>query len=333
MIKHIQFSWYNESKITVFLKPLSWLYCSIVLIRKNLYRFKIFKSYQLKVPVIIVGNITVGGNGKTPLVIWLAEKLKQSGYRPGIISRGYGGQAQKWPQQVRPDSDPLVVGDEAIVISRRTSCPMAVGPDRVATGQALIKYSNCDIVISDDGMQHYRLKRNIEIAVVNAATQFGNELCLPAGPLREPVTRLDKVNFIVINGEPSEITKNINRITSDFKMSYEGDELCDLHDNDKRIPLSDFENMKVHVIVAIANPNRFFEQLRKLNIDVIEHVFLDHYVFTENDLKFNDDFAIIMTEKDSVKCNRFGIKNCWYLPITCRISNSLEISIFNKLES
>jgi tetraacyldisaccharide 4'-kinase len=332
MIKYLQFSWYNESKITVFLKPLSWLYCSIVLLRKYLYQFRIFKSYQLTVPVIIVGNITVGGNGKTPLVIWLAHQLKQAGYRPGIISRGYGGQAKKWPQQVRPDSDPLIVGDEAIVISRRTACPMAVGPDRVETGRALIKYSNCDIVISDDGMQHYRLKRNIEIAVVNGYTQFGNELCLPAGPLREPIKRLDKVNFIVTNGALREINKKHLKIIADHNMTYKGNELCALREDENKIPLSNFENKQVHVIVAIANPSPFFESLRKFKIDLIEHVFMDHYIFKESDLKFDDDLSIIMTEKDAVKCRRFDINNCWYLPITCDISNSLELSIFNKLE-
>lgn len=324
MIKYIQYSWYNKSKITVFLKPLSWLFCSIVLIRKNLYRFKILKSYHLTVPVIIIGNITVGGNGKTPLVIWLADKLKQSGYRPGIISRGYGGQAKKWPQQVRPDSDPIVVGDEAIVISRRTACPMAVGPDRVETGKALIKHSNCDIIISDDGMQHYRLKRNIEIAVVNAGTKFGNELCLPAGPLREPITRLDSVNFIITNGESSD---------TEYSMLYEGNELYSVHDNTIKTNLSEYENQKVHVIAAIANPERFFSSLKKMNIDVIEHVFIDHFIFKESDLDFEDNFPIIMTEKDAVKCSRFNINNCWYLPINCKISNSLELNILNKLES
>jgi len=333
MIKYIQFSWYNESKITVFLKPLSWLYCSIVFIRKNLYRFKVLKSYQLSVPVVIVGNITVGGNGKTPLVIWLADKLKQSGYRPGIISRGYGGQAKKWPQQVRPDSDPLIVGDEAIVISRRTACPMAVGPDRVETGRALVKYSNCDIVISDDGMQHYRLKRNIEIAVVNAYTQFGNELCLPAGPLREPIKRLDKVNFIVTNGSLNESDKNKLKVKTEYNMQYEGNELHALHDEKNIVSLSDFKNKKVHVVTAIANPERFFETLKSFGIEIVEHVYIDHYIFSESDLSFSDELPVIMTEKDSVKCRRFKIKNCWYLPITCKISNSLELNILNKLES
>lgn len=324
MIKYIQFSWYNKSKITVFLKPLSWIFCSIVFIRKNLYHFNILKSYQLSVPVIIVGNITVGGNGKTPLVIWLVNKLKQSGYRPGIISRGYGGQAKKWPQQVRPDSDPLIVGDEAIVISRRTDCPMAVGPDRVETGRALVKHSNCDIIISDDGMQHYRLKRNIEIAVINSSSRFGNNLCLPAGPLREPEKRLNSVNFIVTNGESNN---------SEYSMSYEGSDLYSVHDKKNKIKLSDYQNKKAHAVAAIAHPERFFVSLKKLNIDIIEHTFIDHYQFTENDLNFDDDLPIIMTEKDAVKCSRYDIKNCWYLPIVCKVSNSLELSILNKLES
>ncbi len=323
MIKYIQHSWYKQSKITFFLKPLSWLFCYIVWLRKNLYQFNILKSYRLNVPVIIVGNITVGGNGKTPLVIWLADKLKQSGYRPGIISRGYGGLAKKWPQQVRPDSDPLVVGDEAIVISRRTSCPMAVGPNRVETGRALVKYSNCDIVISDDGMQHYRLKRDIEIAVVNNSSKFGNGFCLPAGPLREPISRLELVDFIVSNGGDNKDTYN---------MWYKGNTLHSLRANET-INLTEFENKNVHAVAAIANPEQFFLNLQKYNIELIKHVFLDHYSFSAKDLLFDDDLPIIMTEKDAVKCHRFNIKNCWYLPIECEISNSLELSILNKLES
>jgi len=324
MINYIQRSWYNKSNLTIILKPLSWVFCCIVFIREKMYRYKILKSYQLSVPVIIVGNITVGGNGKTPLVIWLANKLKQSGYRPGIISRGYGGKAKKWPQQVRPDSDPLIVGDEAIVLSRRTECPMAVGPDRVATGRALVKYSNCDIIISDDGMQHYRLKRTIEIAVVNANTKFGNELCLPAGPLREPIKRLDNINFVVTNGESS---------SSEYNMVYEGEDIYCLNDSNKRINLSEFANQKIHAVAAIAHPDRFFDNLKAHDIELIEHVFQDHYSFTENDIRFNDDLAVIMTEKDAVKCHRFNVENCWYLPIKCKISNSLELSILNKLES
>ncbi len=323
MIKYIQYSWYKQSKITFFLRPLSWLFCCIVWLRKNLYQFNILKSYGLTVPVIIVGNITVGGNGKTPLVIWLADKLKQSGYRPGIISRGYGGLAKKWPQQVRPDSDPLIVGDEAIVISRRTSCPMAVGPNRVETGRALVKYSNCDIVISDDGMQHYRLKRDIEIAVVNNSTKFGNELCLPAGPLREPISRLDLVNFIVSNGGENK---------DSFNMQYKGKTLYSLQTQDT-IDLTAFKNKKVHAVAAIANPERFFLSLQKNNLELVKHVFLDHYSFNAVDLDFEEDLPIIMTEKDAVKCHRFNIKNCWYLPIECEISNSLELSILNKLEN
>ncbi len=324
MINYIQHSWYNKSKITFFLKPLSWLFCSVVFIRSSLYRFKIIKSYQLTVPVIIVGNITVGGNGKTPTVIWLADILKKSGYRPGIISRGYGGKAKNWPQQVRPDSDSLIVGDEAIVISRRTGCPMAVGPDRVETGRALVKHSNCDIVISDDGMQHYRLKRDIEIAVVNASTRFGNELCLPAGPLREPIKRLDSVDFIITNGKSEHY---------EYCMNYEGSELCSLNDPNNKISLSEFSGKKIHAVAAIANPQRFFNNLTQQKLDIIEHEFLDHYVFKGSDLNFNDDIPIVMTEKDAVKCSRLQIKNCWYLPIDCNISNSLDISILNKLEN
>ena len=155
LIKKIQKSWYNKSGLTVFLEPFSWLFCLLVQIRRFLYHMKILHTTQLDVPIIVVGNLTVGGTGKTPLVIELANLLKKQGYRPGVISRGYGGKARTWPQQVRWDGDPTMVGDEAILIARRTRCPMAVGPDRVASATALLKYTDCNVIISDDGLQHY----------------------------------------------------------------------------------------------------------------------------------------------------------------------------------
>ena len=186
-IKKLQKSWYSKNGLTTALLPLSWGFCIVVELRRLLYRLKVLKTTQLRVPVIVVGNITVGGTGKTPLVIELVNILKEKGYRPAVISRGYGGKAKTWPQQVRADGDPTMVGDEAILIARRTHCPMAVGPDRVASAEALLKYTDCNIIISDDGLQHYALGRDIEIAVIDGVRRYGNENCLPAGPLRERI--------------------------------------------------------------------------------------------------------------------------------------------------
>jgi len=182
------------------LTPLSLVFRIVAWLRRNAYRAGLLRSVRVALPVIIIGNITVGGTGKTPLVIWLAEYLQKKGYHPGIISRGYGGKASSWPQQVRPDSDPAMVGDEAVLLAGATGCPMAVGPDRVATATALIKHSECDVILSDDGLQHYALQRDIEIIVIDGIRRFGTGFSIPAGPMREPAKRLKQADLVVING-------------------------------------------------------------------------------------------------------------------------------------
>ncbi len=315
-------TWYSRNVLTQLLKPLSWLFCGIVAIRRTLYSLKILKSTRLAVPVIVVGNISVGGTGKTPLVIWIATFLKESGFTPGIVSRGYSGKAKSWPQQVRPDSDPVIVGDEAILISRQSGCPMAVGPDRVAAGQALLKYSDCDIIISDDGLQHYALQRTLEVIVVDGIRRFGNEYCLPAGPLREATNRLDKVDFIVTNG----IAKQ-----GEFAMRYSGKVLVNLLDTQSKLMLSEFKDISVHAVSAIGNPQRFFDYLRSQGLNIIEHTFPDHYMYSQNDIEFDDDLAVIMTEKDAVKCQRYPVNNYWYLPINVEMKKEFGLRLLNKI--
>lgn len=288
LIKKIQNSWYNKSGLTTFLQPLSWLFCLLVQIRRLLYRIKIIRTTKLDVPVVVVGNITVGGTGKTPLVIELANLLKKQGYHPGIISRGYGGKARTWPQQVRCDGDPTMVGDEAILIARRTRCPMAVGPDRVASAQALLKYTDCNVIISDDGLQHYTLGRDIEIAVIDGIRRYGNGKCLPAGPLREPIKRLDQVNFKVTNGVAGP---------DEFAMTYKADKLCRADAPDVTLDISSLKNQTVHAIAGIGNPQRFFDNLKLSGLDIIEHAFPDHYPFKKSDLDFGEIQPIVITEK------------------------------------
>ena len=195
--------WYGEHRGLkfYFLVPVSWFFCLLVWLRRSLYRLGLFRRYKAPIPVIIVGNITAGGSGKTPMVIWLARFLKGKGYKPGIVSRGYGGKAKVWPQQVRADSDYVAVGDEAVMLAARTECPMAVGADRPQVIQSLLEHHDIDVILLDDGLQHYALDRDIEIAVVNGERRFGNGYCLPAGPLRERPARLDEVDIIVVNGE------------------------------------------------------------------------------------------------------------------------------------
>ncbi len=321
--KSLEYSWYNNNALTLLLRPLSWLYCSMMFVRRLAYALGLLKRHQLSVPVIVVGNLTVGGTGKTPVVVHIAHLLKRSGYSPGIISRGYGGKARSWPQQVRPDADPTMVGDEAILISRRSGCPMAVGPDRVKTATLLQQHSGCDIIISDDGLQHYALNRDVEIVVVDGMRRFGNGLCLPAGPLREPISRKEKVDFVITNGTASR---------NEYAMRYQGETLVSLNDRDITQPLSELKGQDVHVIAGIGNPIRFFEQMRRKGLQVIEHAFSDHHPYAAKDFVFNDDKAVLMTEKDAVKCQRYVAENSWYLPIDIEMKNDFDVQLLTLLE-
>lgn len=323
-IKKLQKSWYSKSGLITVLLPLSWVYCTLVELRRFLYRIKLLKTTRFQVPVVVVGNITVGGTGKTPLVIELVNILKQQGYRPAVISRGYGGKAKSWPQQVRPDGDPTMVGDEAILIARRTNCPMAVGPDRVASAKALLKYTDCNIIVSDDGLQHYALGRDIEIAVIDGVRRYGNENCLPAGPLRERISRLQHVHFKVTNGIAAQ---------DEFPMFYKEEKLRRACDTNVTIELSSLQNQTVHAVAGIGNPQRFFDQLRKNQLDIIEHAFPDHYSFTVKDLDFGEIQPIVITEKDAVKCQRFSLLNVWFQPIKANLDNEFIDQLLKKIES
>ena len=323
LLKKLQNSWYNKSGLTTVLLPLSWLFCLLVQIRRIFYRLKILRTTKLDVPVVVVGNLTVGGTGKTPMVIELANLLKKHGYRPGVISRGYGGKARTWPQQVRADGDPTMVGDEAILIARRTECPMAVGPNRVASAQALLKYTDCNVIISDDGMQHYALGRDIEIAVIDGIRRYGNEHCLPAGPMREPVKRLDLVNFKVTNGVAGP---------DEFAMTYKAEKLCRADDPDVTLEIASLKNQTVHAIAGIGNPQRFFDNLKLSGLEIIEHAFPDHYPFKKEDLDFGEIQPIVITEKDAVKCQRFYLHNVWYQPIKAVLDNQFTEQLLVMLE-
>ncbi|MFT7413454.1 MAG: tetraacyldisaccharide 4'-kinase [Methylophagaceae bacterium] len=322
MLQWLINSWYQPQPIRWLLWPLSLIYQAVLQLRNRLFYLGLLKQRSLTVPVIIVGNITVGGTGKTPFVIWLAKQLQQAGYRPGIISRGYGGKAELYPQKVVADSDPTIVGDEPIIISRHTSCPMVVAPDRFAAGKILLQDYDCNIIISDDGLQHYALGRDIEIVIIDGKRQFGNQLCLPAGPLREPLSRLDRVDFIVENHGSS---------LADYTMVLTQLHAINLVDHTTPEPLSNFIGQSVHAVAGIGNPQRFFDQLSSQGLHVISHAFDDHHPFQSKDLNFNDNKPILMTEKDAVKCQPFANSNTWYIPIEATISGKLDQHILQKL--
>ena len=298
--------WYKDPFIGVWLMPLGFLFSDAVRFRKFLYRHGVLKTHTLPVPVIVVGNITVGGTGKTPLIIWLAGFLKESGFKPGIISRGYGGQAESWPQRVTADSDAKHVGDEALLIAKQTGCPMAVGPLRVDAANLLLKQADCNVILSDDGLQHYALNRDIEIAVIDGERRFGNGYCLPAGPLREPIERLQSVDFVIVNGEKSE--------ENEFSMQLVGDTLVNLVTGEQK-SLREFNGVDCHALAGIGNPERFFKLLEAAGLICITHGFPDHYPFQRGDIEFSDNKPVLMTEKDAVKCRAFAGKQHWYLPV------------------
>lgn len=302
--------WYGRHPASVGLAPLGWCFRGVVGAWRLAYRTGLLDVYQTPVPVIVVGNLTVGGTGKTPLVIWLAGHLKSCGVKPGIVARGYGGSARTWPQQVRPDSDPAVVGDEAIMISRRTGCPVAVGPDRGACVDALLKHADCDLMISDDGLQHHALGRSIEIVVIDGIRRFGNGRCLPAGPLREPARRLQEVDLIVCNGIAGR---------GEFSMKYVACDAYSIRQPRERRALASFEGKEVHTLAGIGNPERFFSLVKSAGIGVHPHPFPDHHRYRRKDLEFDDGLPVLVTEKDAVKCESIAPDNCWFVPITAEL--------------
>jgi len=310
--------WYGKRAIALAFVPLSVLFGLVVKGRAYLYKNGYLKSTRLPVPVLVVGNITVGGTGKTPVVIYLAELLKAAGYSPGIISRGYGGIASSWPQQVRADSDARVVGDEAKILAARTDCPVAVGPKRVDSAQALIKHHNCNVIISDDGLQHYALQRDIEIVLVDGERRQGNGYLLPAGPLREPTERLESVDFIICNGLANK---------GEFPLRVEGDVAIRINDESEQKLLREFSQKPCHALAGLGNPSRFFSHLKKFGVVFDSHIFPDHYRYRQQDISFDDDKPVLMTEKDAVKCTTIATDKHWYVPVKAALSEKFSLSL------
>lgn len=315
--------WYGNHPAGMCLAPAGWLFAGTVAVRRALYRARVLPSTRLPVPVIVIGNISVGGTGKTPLVIWAAELLSRRGFRPGIVSRGYLGQAKQWPQQVRPDSDPAMVGDEPVMLARRTGCPVvAAGPQRPAAAVALVKHSRCDVVLSDDGLQHLALARDMEIAVIDADRRFGNGRCLPAGPLREPVTRLESVDFVVTNGGAAG---------GGIQMRLEAGAPTRVGDPGRQVTFSAFRDTPVHAVCGIGNPRRFFRKLESKGLEVIAHPYPDHHAFQPADMDFDDDYPLLMTEKDAVKCVRFASERMWYVPVNAVLPSGFPAEFLQAL--
>jgi tetraacyldisaccharide 4'-kinase len=307
--------WYGRHPARLALMPLTWLYRGVTALRRMVYESRLLNVYRAPVPVIVVGNITVGGTGKTPLVIWLARKLEEYGFKPGIVARGYRGAARSWPQQVRADSDAVAVGDEALLLARRTGLPVAVGPRRGDDIAALLKHAGVDIIVCDDGLQHYALARDLEIAVLDGVRRYGNGHCLPAGPLREPQARLAAVDLVVTNGLAAR---------GEFAMRYLASHVHRVGHPEQKFTLAEFATKQVHAVAAIGNPDSFFALLKRNGFRITQHVFPDHHPFVREDLDFGDDLPVVMTEKDAVKCEHFNDARLWYVPIDVELPEVFE---------
>ena len=314
--------WQRLTPLSLVLLPLSMAFCALVWLRRTLYRLGVLRSIGFPVPVIVIGNITVGGTGKTPLVIWLTDFLRQAGYRPGIVTRGYRGQSSVWPVSVTKDTAVNLVGDEALLLARRCNCPVMAGPDRIASIHALLN-QDCNLIVSDDGLQHYRLQRDLEIAVIDGVRRFGNGLCLPAGPLREPVSRLKSIALRVANGQPRE---------GELGMQLSPTHFYSLRQPGQQTSAEQFRPTFVHAVAGIGNPERFFDSLRALGLRILPHAFPDHHTFEARELEFGDNLPVILTEKDAVKCQHFAAPHFWVLAVDAQPDVRLGEKILQRLK-
>lgn len=302
--------WYSNSKLAWLFLPFSLLFWLISQIRRALFSLNILSSYKSPKPVIIVGNLSVGGNGKTPVVVWLVEELQKQGLRVGVISRGYGSQSKTYPLLVTPETDPVQGGDEPVLIAKRTGVPVVISPNRQHAIELLLKTQNCDLIISDDGLQHYKLQRDIEIVVMDAERALGNGFVLPAGPLRELPSRLKSVDFVITNGGKNAYSDAIMQLVPHYAIN--------LVTAEKRL-LSELSQGSA--IAGIGNPQRFFTMLENLNIRLENtKAFQDHQHFEPQLLeKLAENQPLFMTEKDAVKCQAFAKENWWYVPVDAEI--------------
>jgi len=321
----LQRYWYRITPLHLVLYPLSLLFRPLAALRRLLYRTGLLQSVRLPVPVVVIGNITVGGTGKTPLTLALAQQLAERGRHPLIVSRGYGGACAD-PRPVTPDSDARQAGDEPLLMARRNVCPVWVGRDRAATAQAALhSHPRCDVVLCDDGLQHYRLRRDVEIAVVDGVRGFGNGLMLPAGPLREPVARLRTVDAVVVNGGEAA--------AGQYAMSLNGTVFHNLLDHAHTVTAVHFHALRNHAVAGIGDPQRYFRHLAAMGIPFTPHPFPDHHPYLASDLAFGDCDAILLTEKDAVKCAAFADARFWVLRVDAQIAPDLTESLLRKIAS
>lgn len=327
---YVQRRWHGRPGALRLLAPLEWLYRALTGLRRRAYARGWLRAWRAPVPVLVVGNISVGGTGKTPVVIALCQALRRAGLRPGIVSRGYGAEPPHTPFLVAPDSAVADSGDEPLLLARRSGAPVVIAPERAAAARRLLRDHACDVIVSDDGLQHYALARDIECVVVDAGRGFGNGHCLPVGPLREPLARLRGVDAILINGAAA-----VAGLPADgfhFELAPTG--LRHIASGREQAAADWLPaRRRVHAVAGIGNPRRFFDSLRRLGFEPVEHVFPDHHRFARADFEFAEPLPVVMTEKDAVKCAAFADDRLWYLAVEARLPDSLLALIIGKLSA
>ncbi|WP_426689724.1 tetraacyldisaccharide 4'-kinase [Rhodanobacter ginsengiterrae] len=321
LIDTLESAWYRGAPMPWWAGPLAMVYGAITRLRGWLFRRGVLRSVRLPVAVVVIGNLSVGGTGKTPLTIAVVEALRERGLRPGVVSRGYGG-SQREPLLLGAAPDPRQVGDEPCLI-HASGVPVAVGRDRPAAAQLLLA-AGCNVLVADDGLQHYRLARDVEICVIDGVRRFGNRRLLPAGPLREPIGRLQQVDLRVCNGGVAE--------PGEYPMQLRGDRVIALGDGQAQ-PLAGFSGRRVHAVAAIGHPQRFFDSLRERRIEVIEHAFADHHAFVPTDLAFADGLPVLMTDKDAVKCAGFAQPDWWRVPVRAALPAAFFDALIARIEA
>jgi tetraacyldisaccharide 4'-kinase len=319
----IEKTWYRSSLWSVLLRPLSFIYGALVQLKAATYQFGILRRSDVGVPVIVVGNLTVGGSGKTPLVIWLVQWLDRAGYSPGVVSRGYRGRTTEFPCLVQDGSNPSLVGDEPLLVHQQTGCAVVTDKDRVRGARHLAGECGVDIVISDDGLQHLRMHRTVEIVVVDGERRFGNGRLFPEGPLRESPSRLNTVDFVVTNDGPT--------LSGEYQMRATINEAVHLMTGEKW-PLSQFAEKKVYAIAGTANPAKFFSDLRLAGLTLTARGFPDHHSYQRSDLSDLHLSTVLMTSKDAVKCRPIAGPDWWAVPQTTEVDDSFEQALLKLLQ-
>lgn len=314
--------WFDGAPVPPVARLLEPVYAGALKLRAGLFGLRLLRRKRAPVPVIVVGNLTVGGTGKTPLTIALVKRLRAAGWNPGVASRGYGRHDQATPRWVALQTTPAEGGDEPVLIARRTGVPVRVDRDRVAAARALAT-AGCDIVVCDDGLQHYRLRRDLEIEVIDGRRRYGNGRLLPAGPLREPAVRAARCDFRVVNGGSAGFGEWPMTLCPEGAVPLAGG---------KPLPLTAFGGHRVHAVAGIGNPARFFDMLRDYGIGVVPHAFDDHHAYTAQDLQFGSQLPVLMTEKDAVKCAPFASAWSYSVPIDAELPEAFWVALEARLQ-